>query len=128
MLKEVLGIVEDEQISLARQPARNLTGVMRAADLFVSSRGDGPVGEYGRRVALVVARCVAEPIQEISVCAGGECDAASRIVAQECAPVINDVELAADRVDDDLVKCLIVINRVAMEPVALHWQARDVRV
>ena len=60
--------------------------------------------------------------------AGRQRNAAGGTADHERATVVNDIELAADRVDDDLVERLIVINRIAVQPVFLHRQAGDVRI
>ena len=77
---------------------------------------------------MAVAGGVAEPIKKVASRTCRQCDAACEIVAEKRAAVINDVKLAADRVDDDLIERLVVVYRVAMQPVTLNGQAGDVGV
>jgi hypothetical protein len=66
VLKKILRVVEDQHVPSARESGRNPTHVMRAADLFVTSGGFGPIRQDGRRIPLLVSFDIAEPIEEIA--------------------------------------------------------------
>ena len=102
--------------------------MVRAADLFIAGGGLGPVRQNRRRTPLTITRRIAEPIEEVSSGARRERNAGRRTAIAERVSVIDDVKFATDRVDDNLVEGLVVINRVAMQPIALNRAARKVAI
>ena len=127
-LEKIAAVVEYEEVACAWHPGRNPLGMARSADLFVASGGSCPILLDGRRVALAVARRIAEAIQEVPVRTGGQRDAGRRIAGHERVAVINDVELASRRVNDNLVEVRVIINRVAVQPVVGDRPARQIQI
>jgi len=128
VLRQVLAVVEDQEVPGPLQAVGNPLDVVGAADLFGAGRGQRPVLEYLGLGALVVARRVAEAIQEIAGASGGQGDAGGRVARHERAAVVDDVKLALDRVDDDLVERLGVVQRITVQPIVLKVVSLQVEI
>ena len=102
--------------------------VVAAADLLVAGCGGVPVLQDARRIALAVAGRVAEAVEEVARRAAAALMLGLRIAGDEGLVVVDDVEFALHRVDDDLIQLGIVVNGVAVQPVAPGRTAREVDV
>ena len=102
--------------------------VLRAAHLFMASGRVVPVLQNARWVALRVAGRITEAIKEIACRAGGFGDASLGVAGDECAVVVHDVEFALHGIDDDVAGLGAVIQRIAVQPVALQRSAGQVEI
>ena len=127
-LEQVAAVVEHQEMSRAGRARRDPLHLAGGPDLLVARSGSGPVLLDRGRIALVVARRVAEPVKKVSGRGGRQRDAVGGTAGDEGVAVVDDVKLAAHRVDDDLIEGLVVIDGVAVQPVALDGQAGDVHV
>ena len=127
-LEKVLPVVEDHQVPRAGDAGRDPRGVVRAPHLLVAAGRRIPVLEDARRVALGVAGGVAEAVQEVARRTGRLRDRRLQVAGDERAVVVDDVQLALHRVDHDVARLRVVVDRVAVQPVALQRPAGQVDV
>ena len=120
MLGKILGVVEDQEMSRAGEPVGDPLDIVRAPELLVAGCRSGPVFEDRRLVPLVVARRIAEAVEEIARACRGKRDAGRGVSGGERVPVVDHVEFALHRVHDDLVECLVVVERIAVQPIGLE--------
>ena len=101
---------------------------MCSSELLVPCSGFFPVIFNGRRVPLVVFCGIAKTVLEITRGCCGKGDACNRIIGYESISMIHHIKFPVNRVDYDQVLVLVIIEGVAVQPVAFDMIAADVQV
>ena len=102
--------------------------VVATANLFVAGRRGIPVLENARRIALPVAGRIAKTVEEVSRRTCRRLDACRRITGDEGLVMFDHVDLTLDRTGYDLAQLGVVVQGVAVQPVAFERTARQVDV
>ena len=127
-LEKVLGVVEQQQVACAGQPLVDPLDVVHAADLLVSGRRHGPVLQNSGGVTLTVACRIAEAVQQVPLRPGRQRQACLGIAGDEGVAVIDNVDLALNGVEHDLVQILVVVHGVQVQPVPAHGPSGKIDV